>query len=85
MIALLACDSFLLSERVEKKEGYYLSLSMILLEVILYLVFLLGFPSVKTRILYIALPFVGILIASTICLFVRGRLEQKKNTKELKH
>ena len=81
LLVLLACDCFLLSNKVEEKEGYYLSLTMVGYEIALFLVFLIGFPSVKTRILYISLPFVGILIASTMCLFIKGRLMQRNYTK----
>ena len=38
--------------KTEKKEGLHLSLAMVGLEIILYNIFLIGFPAVRTRILY---------------------------------
>ena len=78
ILVALTCDCVLLSERIDKEEGYYVSLAMVGLEIILYAVFVIGFPPVRERLLYLALPFVGILIASAICLFIVGRLEQKQ-------
>lgn len=84
ILVSLAYDAALLSDRVEKKEGLYLSLTMVSLEIILYLVFILGFPQVRTKALYIILPFVSILMAGSMCIFVTGRLEQKKYDEENK-
>ena len=39
-------DAALLSERTEKKEGLYLSLTMVGLEILLYIIFLVGFPLI---------------------------------------
>lgn len=78
ILVLLVLDAALLSDRVDKKEGLYLSLTMVGLEIALYLVFIIGFPVVRTRMLYILLPFVGILITGSMCLFITGRLEQIK-------
>jgi hypothetical protein len=82
ILVLLTLDAALLSERTEKKEGLYLSLTMVGLEILLYNIFLLGFPAVKTRLLYIAVQWVGILMSGSMCIFVTGRLEQIKYSKE---
>jgi len=58
---------------------------MLGLEIVLYVVFLVGFPAVKTRLLYMAVPWVGILMSGSMCLFVRGRLEQIKYINESKN
>lgn len=76
ILALLAIDAALLSEKHEKKEGLYLALTMAGLEILLYFVFLIGFPSVRTRLLYMIVPLVGIFMAGSMCIFVTGRLEQ---------
>ena len=76
ILALLALDAALLSERLEKKEGLYLSMTMVGLEIFLYVVFIVGFPAVRTRLLYMIVPLVGILMAGSMCIFVTGRLEQ---------
>ena len=77
ILVLLALDAALLSERTEKKEGLYLSLTMVGLEILLYIIFLVGFPAVRTRLLYMIVPLVGILIAGSMCIFITGKLEQK--------
>ena len=84
IMVLLAYDAALLKDRVEKKEGLYLSLTMVSLEIILYLVFIIGFPQVRTKALYMILPFISILMAGSMCIFVTGRLEQKKYDEENK-
>ena len=76
ILVLLALDAALLSERFEKKEGLYLSLTMVGLEILLYLIFIIGFPAVRSRLLYMIVPLVGILMAGSMCIFVTGRLEQ---------
>ena len=76
ILVLLALDAALLSERLEKKEGLYLALTMVGLEILLYVIFIIGFPSVRTRLLYMIVPLVGILMAGSMCIFVTGRLEQ---------
>lgn len=78
ILVILTLDAALLSDRIDKKEGLYLSLTMVGLEIALYLVFIIGFPVVRTKVLYMLLPFVGILISGSMCLFVTGRLEQIK-------
>lgn len=85
VLALLALDAALLSEKIEKKEGLRLSLVMVSLEIVLYLVFLIGFPAVRTRLVYMIVPLVGILMAGSMCIFVTGRQEQifySENKKE---
>lgn len=82
ILVLLALDAALLSERTERKEGLYLSLTMVGLETILYIIFLVGFPAVRTRLLYMIVPLVGILMAGSMCIFITGKLEQKNLLKE---
>ena len=76
ILALLVLDAALLSERIEKKEGLYLALAMAGLEIALYVIFLVGFPAVRTRLLYMILPLVGILMAGSVCSFIAGRRAQ---------
>lgn len=76
IMVLLALDAALLSERIEKKEGLTLALTMVGLEIILYLIFIIGFPAVRTRMMYMIVPLVGILMTGSMCIFITGRLEQ---------
>jgi hypothetical protein len=82
ILVLLALDAALLSERIDKKEGLNLSLTMVGLEILLYIIFLIGFPAVRTRLLYMIVPLVGILMAGSMCIFITGRLEQNLYSKE---
>ena len=65
-----------MSERIEKREGLYLALTMVFLEIILYVTFIVGFPAVRTELLYMIVPLVGILMSGSMCIFITGRLEQ---------
>ena len=76
ILVLLVLDAAFLSERLEKKEGLHLALIMVGLEIILYLIFIVGFPAVRTSLLYMIVPLVGILMAGSMCIFVTGRFEQ---------
>ena len=76
IMVLLALDAALLFERIEKKEGLYLALTMVGLEILLYLIFIIGFPAVRTRMMYMIVPLVGILMTGSMCIFITGRLEQ---------
>ena len=76
ILVLLAVDAALLSEKVEKKGGLYLALTMVGLEILLYAIFIVGFPAVRTRLMYMIVPLVGILMAGSMCIFVIGRQEQ---------
>lgn len=76
ILALLAVGAALLSEKLEKKEGLRLAIIMVILEILLYVIFIVGFPAVRTRLLYMIVPLVGVLMAGSMCIFVTGRLEQ---------
>ena len=81
ILVLLALDAALLSERTDKKEGLYLALTMVGFEILLYIIFIVGFPAVRTRLLYMIVPLVGILMAGSMCIFITGKLEQKRFSK----
>jgi hypothetical protein len=49
---------------------------MVGLEILLYIIFIIGFPAVRTSLFYMIVPLVGILMAGSMCVFVTGRLEQ---------
>ena len=76
ILVLLALSAAFLSDRLEKKDGLYLSVIMVGLEILLYVIFIIGFPAVRTKLLYMIVPLVGILMAGSMCIFVTGRLEQ---------
>ena len=76
VLVLLVLSAGFLSDRLEKKEGLKLSFIMVGLEILLYIIFIVGFPAVRTNLLYMIVPLVGVLMAGSMCLFVTGRLEQ---------
>jgi hypothetical protein len=76
ILVLLAMDAALLCAKLEEKSGLYLALTMAGLEILLYVIFIIGFPAVKTRLLFMIVPLVGILMSGSMCIFVTGRLEQ---------
>ena len=76
VLVLLVLSTAFLSDRLEKKEGLKLSFIMVGLEILLYVIFIVGFPAVRTNLLYMIVPLVGILMAGSMSIFVTGRLEQ---------
>lgn len=82
ILVFLAIDSAFLSENIDNRKGLTISILMVLLEVLLYIDFIVGFPAIKTRLLYLALPLIGIFVSSSTSLFVYARLEQIKYSNE---
>ena len=85
ILVLITCDCVLFAERMNDKKSLYINYALIGLELLLYVVFLIGFPAVSKRLLFTVLPFVGILIAGSLCLYNKARIEQEtfnKNTKK---
>jgi uncharacterized membrane protein len=75
-LALVVLSAALLSEKFEKKEGFCLSLAMVCLELLLFVIFIIGFPAVRTQLLYMVLPLAGIFMTGAMCVFVRGRSKE---------
>lgn len=75
VLALAVLSAALLSGKFEKKEGFGLSLAVVCLELLLYMIFIIGFPSVRAQLLYMILPLAGIFMAGSMCVFVGGRLK----------
>ena len=75
VLVLLVLSAAFLSDRLEKREGLKLSYIMLGLELFLYVIFIVGFPSVRTSLLYMIVPLVGVLMAGSMSVFVTGRLE----------
>jgi hypothetical protein len=59
-----------------------IALVMVGLEILLYNIFLIGFPAVRTRMLYMAVQWVGILMSGSMCIFITGKIEQNKYSKK---
>ena len=65
-LAVLACACILLAERMDKADNIKIAISVVVLEVALYLVFLFGFPGVMLGHLNRFLPLVGVLITASV-------------------
>lgn len=78
VMIFLAMDGVLLEERLDTDQSIKISGVMVLLEEILYTLFLCAFPALHSSYLLALLPFEGILITISIFLFNVGRLEQKE-------
>ena len=68
VLALLACSCILTAERIDKKDGWKAAIGIVALEIILYIVFLAGFPGVMLGRLNRFMPLVGVLMAGSILL-----------------
>ena len=76
LLAVLACNCVLVAERMDKGSSEKISLGMVILEIVLYIVFLVGFPGVMLGHLNRFLPLVGVLIAGSIALLQKGKNSQ---------
>ena len=77
LLAVLACDCVLMAERCEQESSIQIAYALLVLEFVLYIVFLLGFPGIFVGRLNRFLPAVSLLIAGSVLLFQKGRLEQQ--------
>ncbi len=66
----------LVAERMEKGSSEKISLGMVILEIVLYIVFQVGFPGVMLGHLNRFLPLVGVLIAGSIAILQKGKNSQ---------
>lgn len=82
VMIILAMDGVLLEERLDTRQSVKISAVMVLLEEILYTLFLCAFPALHSSYLLALLPFVGTLITMSIFLFNVGRLEQKESEEQ---
>ena len=79
ILAVLACNCVLVAERMDQASSVKISVGMVILEAVLYVVFLLGFPGVLYGHLNRFLPLVGVLIAGSIALLQKGKNMQLGN------
>lgn len=68
ILACLACTCVLVADRMGKRESGKIAICMMILEIILYIVFLIGFPGVMLGRMNRFLPLAGVLIAAAIAL-----------------
>ena len=76
ILACLACLCVLVAERMEQGESERISIAMVVMEIILYIVFLVGFPGIMLGHLNRFLPLVGVFIAGSIALLQKGKNNQ---------
>ena len=79
ILVLLACSCVLLSERACKETGKKTATEILVLEIILYVVFLAGFKGVMLGRINRFLPLVGVLIAGAIVLQYMGKEADKES------
>lgn len=73
ILASLACTCVLMAERMDKESGKKTAIGMMVLEIILYVVFLAGFKGVLLGRINRFLPLIGVFIAGTIALLHREK------------
>ncbi|WP_026528877.1 hypothetical protein [Butyrivibrio sp. VCD2006] len=66
ILILLACNCVLLTEKLDKKTA----LGLVILEILLYVVFLTGFPGVMLGRMNRFMPLAGVLIAGSVTLLM---------------
>ena len=76
ILVLLACFCVMEAENTDKKKAEWIAIALIVLEVALYIVFLLGFPGILKGRLNRFMPIVGVLIACSIFLLQKGKNKQ---------
>ena len=78
LMIIMACDCVLIAERMDKPEGLKIAISLLILEIVLYLLFLFGFPGIMLGRLNRFLPLIGVLIAVGIVLALKTYTTEKK-------
>lgn len=82
LLAAIGIGCVLIAERADKKESRIIALCILILEVVLYLVFIFGYPGMMYGRLNRFLPLVSIFIAGSINLFLQAKFEQLGVTEE---
>ena len=72
ILACLACTCVLIADRMGKREPGKIAICMMIFEIILYIVFLIGFPGVMLGRMNRFLPLSGVLIAASIALLQKS-------------
>lgn len=76
ILAAIGVGCILIAERADKKESRIIALCILILEVVLYLVFVFGYPGMMYGRLNRFLPLVSIFITGSINLFLQAKFEQ---------
>ena len=76
ILASLACTCVLMAERMNNESGKKTAIGVLVLEILLYVIFVAGFKGVMLGRINRFLPLMGVLIAGTIALI------HKENVKE---
>jgi presenilin-like A22 family membrane protease len=76
VLVILACNCVLVAERCDNPKSLKNTYCIAVLEVVVYVVFLIGFPGVLYGTYNKFLPFVGVLIAGSLSLFQTARVQQ---------
>lgn len=76
LLVALACNCILVAERCDDAKSLKITYLIAVLEVMVYIVFLIGFPGVLLGIYNKFLPIVGMLIAGSLSLFQTARVQQ---------
>ncbi len=71
-----ACVSVLVAERMDTRNVDKFAVAMLVLEIALYLVFIIGFPGVMLGTINRFLPLVGVFIAGSVVLFIQAKNQQ---------
>ncbi len=72
VLIILACSCVLTAERIERTGSEMAAYSIIALEIVLYLVFLFGFPGIMLGHLNRFLPLVSVLMSACFCIVVKS-------------
>ena len=72
VLVCLACTCVLVADRMGNKPSKKMAIGMTILEIILYFVFLVGFPGVMLGRMNRFLPLAGVLIAASIALLQKS-------------
>lgn len=72
VLVCLACTCVLVADRMGNKPSKKMAIGMTILEIILYIVFLVGFPGVMLGRMNRFLPLAGVLIAASIALLQKN-------------
>lgn len=76
LLVATACVSVLVAERMDTRNVDKFAVAMLILEIALYLVFIIGFPGVMLGTINRFLPLVGVFIAGSVVLFIQAKNQQ---------
>ena len=78
LLIILACCCVLAAERIERTGSEKGAYSILIMEIVVYIVFLFGFPGIMLGHINKFLPLVSILMSLSFCILIKNKMSDQR-------